>query len=414
MSGATYDPLTAELRRTYAGRRVLLTGHTGFKGSWLALWLAELGADVVGFALAPEDGPNLYEAADVAAGLDGRTADLRDLPALRAVIRGFEPEIVLHLAAQALVQRSYRDPIETLESNVLGTAHLLEAIRLERHRCAVVAVTSDKCYENREVEEPYGEDAPMGGADPYSMSKGAAELVVSSYRRSYFRRDELHTHGVAIATARAGNVIGGGDWSPSRLVPNALADLSEGQPIRLRNPDGVRPWQHVIEPLAGYLLLGARLSQGPAHARAAYGEGWNFGPWPAERWEVRRVVERIIHEVGSGRWLDVGDPSSRASEAGVLRLAIRKAVERLGWQPRWDVPEAITHTVAWDRAWRAGATPAQLRALCVAQIQGWCDAVPIAGARVIELPRRVDEGRAGANDASGAGRRAQASAEDAP
>lgn len=247
-----------ELRSAYAGKRVLLTGHTGFKGAWLTLWLERLGAKVTGLSLAPEK-DSVFLTAGVEASCEHRVADIRDLGKVREIVAAVKPDVVLHLAAQALVRRSYVDPLETLGSNVTGTAHVLEAIRLEKHRCAVVVVSSDKCYENREWVYGYREDDAMGGHDPYSMSKGATELVTSSWRRSFFHPAKLSEHGVAIASARAGNVIGGGDWAADRIVPDCIRSLSKGAPIGVRSPKAVRPWQHVLEPLGGYLLLGARL-----------------------------------------------------------------------------------------------------------------------------------------------------------
>ncbi|HVE85079.1 MAG TPA: CDP-glucose 4,6-dehydratase, partial [Myxococcales bacterium] len=259
-------PDDAELRAAYQGKRVLLTGHTGFKGGWLALWLAELGAQVTGFALPPDTEPSFFNLAGVGDRCRHVVGDVRDPGELSRALSECSPHYVFHLAAQSLVRRSYERPIETLQTNVMGTAHLLEAIRQSRHRCALVVVTSDKCYENREWLYGYREHEPMGGHDVYSMSKGAAELLVASYRRSFFPPERLHEHGVALATARAGNVIGGGDWAPDRLVPDVVQALVDRRPVPVRNPGSVRPWQHVLEPAGAYLLLGARLAgAGTAH-----------------------------------------------------------------------------------------------------------------------------------------------------
>jgi CDP-glucose 4,6-dehydratase len=376
-------PTDAELRAAYAGKKVLLTGHTGFKGSWLTLWLRELGAEVTGYALAPDPMPSLFLAAGVERACRHVVADVRDLARFRSVLRETKPDFVFHLAAQPLVRLSYELPLETLQTNVLGTAHVLEAIRLEARPCTVVIITSDKCYENRERDHGYAEDEPMGGHDVYSMSKGAAELVVSSYRRSFFHPSRLAQHGVAIASARAGNVVGGGDWARDRIVPDAVSALAAGRPIPVRNPDGVRPWQHVLEPLGGYLLLGARLAGVPdpfglsvapaeggggVEARASYCEPWNFGPHAEDARPVRAVVEALIRAWGRGTWEDRRDPHA-PHEAGLLRLAIEKARTRLGWSPRWGFEETFRRTVEWYRAFHAGASKDELAGLCRRQIE---------------------------------------------
>jgi CDP-glucose 4,6-dehydratase len=359
-------PTRAELRSAYAGKKVLLTGHTGFKGSWLTLWLRELGADVTGYALAPDAMPSLFLAAGVERACRHLVADVRDLPRLRAVLHETRPDLVFHLAAQPIVRLSYERPVETIETNVLGTVYLLEAVRQEGRPCAVVVVTSDKCYENRERSHGYREDEPMGGHDVYSMSKGAAELVVASYRRSFFPPSRLAQHGVALASARAGNVVGGGDWAKDRIVPDAIQALAERRPIPVRNPEGVRPWQHVLEPLGGYLLLGARLSGGPGPG--AYCEPWNFGPRPEDARPVREVAEAIVASWGSGSWDDRHDPEA-PHEAGLLRLDIEKARTRLGWSPRWGFEETFRRTVEWYRAFHAGASREELAGRCLAQIE---------------------------------------------
>ncbi|MFT3709464.1 MAG: CDP-glucose 4,6-dehydratase [Archangium sp.] len=352
-----------ELAAAYAGKRVLLTGHTGFKGAWLTLWLERLGAKVTGLSLAPEK-DSLFLAAGVEKSCAHRVGDIRDLKTVRETIADVKPQIVLHLAAQALVRRSYADPLETLGSNVTGTAHVLEAIRLEKQRCAVVVVSSDKCYENREWVYGYREDDAMGGHDPYSMSKGATELVTSSWRRSFFHPSKLSEHGVAIASARAGNVIGGGDWAADRIVPDCIRSLAKGAPIGVRSPHAVRPWQHVLEPLGGYLLLGARLQSSRA---AEYCEGWNFGPNGESARSVSQLADALVKAWGSGSWVDQSDPKAN-HEAGLLTLSIDKARARLGWAPRWNFDETIAKTVEWYRAQINGADVKQLNALCLSQL----------------------------------------------
>lgn len=364
----TPSSIAAELEAAYRGRRVLVTGHTGFKGSWLATWLHHLGAEVTGYALAPQTRPALFHAAGVEARVSHVVADVRDRARIANVVGELAPEVVFHLAAQALVRRSYERPFETLETNVLGTAAALEAVRRAGRPCAVVVVTSDKCYEPS-GECAHVEDDPMGGRDPYSMSKGAAELVVAGWRRSFFPPERLAEHGVAVATARAGNVLGGGDWAPDRIVPDAIAALASGRPIRVRNPDAVRPWQHVLEPLGGYLLLGARLLGVATQTPAAFCEGWNFGPRPTDAQPVRRIVEGLVDAWGGGTWECRPDPI--APEASFLSLDSEKARQRLGWAPRWTLSETLARTVAWYRAFHGGASPRALSALCEAQIREW-------------------------------------------
>ncbi|MFO0597372.1 MAG: CDP-glucose 4,6-dehydratase [Myxococcaceae bacterium] len=355
-----------ELRATYAGKKVLLTGHTGFKGAWLTLWLERLGAKVHGFSLAPEP-KSVFLTAGVEASCVHRVADVRQFDAVRAAIAEVKPDVVFHLAAQALVRPSYADPLGTIATNINGTAHVLEAIRQEKHRCAVVIVSSDKCYENREWVYGYREDDAMGGHDPYSMSKGATELVTSSWRRSFFSPAKLAEHGVAIGSARAGNVIGGGDWAADRIVPDCIRALHEGKPIGVRSPKAVRPWQHVLEPLGGYLLLGSRL-MGPRAAE--YCEGWNFGPETASARPVSQLAAALVKAWGRGEWVDQSDPKA-VHEAGLLKLSIDKAHAKLGWQPRWAFDETIERTVAWYRAQMNGASVAELRKLTLEQIAAY-------------------------------------------
>ncbi len=364
------SPTVAELRQTYAGKRVLLTGHTGFKGSWLTLWLHDLGAEIFGYALAPDTQPSFFETAQLARLCRHQVADIRDTARLQAAVTNAKPDFVFHLAAQPLVRRSYEDPLGTLSTNVMGTANLLEAVRQAGRPCAVVVVTSDKCYENREWSYGYREEDPMGGHDVYSMSKGASELVAASYRRSFFPPARLSQHGIALATARAGNVVGGGDWARDRIVPDCIQSLAAKRAIQVRNPASVRPWQHVLEPLGGYLLLGARLSGSSGAKAADHCEAWNFGPRVEAAVPVRELVETLIRDWGEGSWDDRHDPAA-PHEAGLLRLSIEKSNARLGWSPRWSFAETIARTVSWYRAHHDGATGQELQALARAQIRDY-------------------------------------------
>lgn len=345
----------------FAGRTVLVTGHTGFKGSWLCRWLALMGAKVVGFALPPEGSPNLFELARVADGMTSVIGDVRDAAAVHAVVAAHRPEIVLHLAAQALVRRSYREPVETYATNVMGTVHVLDACRRVGSARAIVVVTSDKCYENREWVWGYREDEAMGGYDPYSSSKGCAELVTAAYRRSFFAAGEAQ-----VASGRAGNVIGGGDFAEDRLVPDIVRGAAADQPIVIRNPESTRPWQHVLEPLSGYLLLARRLVEAPA----GHAEGWNFGPRDEDAIPALAIAEKLVRVLGRGR-LEVVPPALRGGphEARLLKLDTSKARARLGWAPRLDIDRALTLTADWYRAWLDD--PSACRATTDAQIRGY-------------------------------------------
>lgn len=362
-------PLAGLVSEVFREQTVLLTGHTGFKGSWLALWLEHLGARVHGLALPPSTDPSLYDRAQVGQRLAGESIlDIRDGEALIERLVALRPRFVFHLAAQALVGESYRDPVGTLATNVMGTAHLLEGLRRADAPCAAVVVTSDKCYENVEQAKPFAESDPLGGIDPYSASKGATELVAASYRRAL-----LAGGPVTVATARAGNVIGGGDWSEARLLPDVIAHLQRGEPVPLRNPGAIRPWQHVLEPLSGYLRLAERLADGPQPGCEAI----NFGPGPGGEATVQAVVERCIKLRGAGEWRDVSDPDA-PHEAGVLRLAIDRAREQLGWTPRWDLETALAETLSWHED--LPDDPAAVRARCLAQIARFDAAAPGAPA----------------------------------
>lgn len=338
----------------WRGKRVFLTGHTGFKGSWLSLWLQSMGAAVQGYALEAPTAPALFNEARVAEGMASTIGDVRDLAALRACMQAFGPDIVIHMAAQSLVRRSYDDPVLTYSTNVMGTVHVLESARSCASVRAIVNVTTDKCYENREWEWGYREDEPMGGHDPYSNSKGCAELVTSAYRRSFFRE------GVALASARAGNVIGGGDWAKDRLVPDILRAIEEGRPVVIRSPHATRPWQHVLEPLSGYLCLAQHLwTDGPAFAA-----GWNFGPRDEDARPVHWIVEHLVQHWGEGASWQL-DSGSHPHEAHALKLDISKAAKHLRWQPRWALQDALNHIVAWHRAWRSHL---DMHAVCLSQI----------------------------------------------
>jgi len=347
----------------WRGKRVFLTGHTGFKGSWLSMWLHTLGAEVHGLALPPPTTPNLFTVTQVANGMASNTlGDLRDLATVLSVIQASQADMVIHMAAQPLVRLSYAEPVETYATNVMGTVHVLESARYTPSVKAVVVVTTDKCYENKEWLWGYREDEPMGGHDPYSNSKGCSELVTSAYRRSFFQGQ-----GIAVATARAGNVIGGGDWATDRLVPDILRAFEQNQPVVIRNPYATRPWQHVLEPLSGYLSLAEHLyTDGQAFA-----EGWNFGPKDDDAQPVQWVVEHMVKGWGNGAsWQQ--DGGTHPHEANYLKLDISKAIARLGWQPRWPLATALAHITTWHQAWLAND---DMKKLCLAQIQQYSLAI---------------------------------------
>jgi len=338
--------------QTFAGRSALVTGHTGFKGSWLTIWLHRLGAKVTGYALPPPTEPSNFVASGVQDLLRAHhEADVRDATRLERAIREADPDFIFHLAAQALVRESYQAPRETFETNVMGTVNVLEAVRKSGRPCVVVVVSSDKCYENREQVWGYREIDPMGGHDPYSASKGAAELVVASYRRSFFPPDRIAQHGVKLASVRSGNVIGGGDWSQDRIVTDMVRSLAAGRAVPIRSPQAVRPWQHVLEPLSGYLTLAARMleSDDPRWCQA-----WNFGPLPGEELTVSQLTDLMLRAWGEGRWQDVSDPG-QFHEARVLLLSIEKALHELKWRPRWCLSEAVRRTAEWYRTFYRGA-----------------------------------------------------------
>lgn len=335
-----------EMVNTWRGRRVFLTGHTGFKGGWLALWLVRLGAQVRGYSLAPVTEPNLFTVAGVGNVLDDVRGDLLDRAKLEGAVQEFAPEVVFHLAAQPLVRRSYADPLGTYATNVMGTVHVLEAVRKTPSVRAVVCVTTDKCYENREWVWPYRETDPLGGHDPYSSSKACAEIVSAAYRSSFFTVDRPGEHRVALATARAGNVIGGGDWSEDRLIPDLIRGFETRKPAVIRNPGAIRPWQHVLEPLMGYIRLAQKLLAGEPQVDSAF----NFGPGDEDAWSVEQIADRMAALWGEdARWVRAGD--SGVHEAGTLRLDASKARAELGWRPGLGIEDALEWTVRWYRAW---------------------------------------------------------------
>lgn len=338
----------------WLGKRVLVTGHTGFKGAWLALWLQQLGADVIGIALAPATRPSLFDLLGEKPWMPSQVCDIRDAQALETLVKAARPDIVFHLAAQALVRASYLQPLDTFATNVMGTANLLEALRVVPDVRVAVLVTTDKVYQNREWFNPYREDDALGGHDPYSASKAASELVIASYRASF-----LSAAGVAVASARAGNVVGGGDWSADRLIPDAVRAWQADLPLCIRNPHATRPWQHVLDPLAGYLVLAQKLWASPELAGA-----YNFGPYTQDAASVKNVVELacIAYEKGVVSYENI---SNNPHEANQLALEVAKARHLLGIRPRWTLPKAITRTMAWYRAHFAGA---DARALCLADI----------------------------------------------
>lgn len=343
-------------RAFWHGKRVFLTGHTGFKGGWLALWLADMGAEVYGYALTAPTQPSFFDICGLQSRLKASNiTDIRDAAKLTAAMRAAQPEIVLHLAAQSLVRLSYDAPIETFSVNVMGTANVFEAIRQSPGVKAAVNVTTDKCYENREWVWPYRENEAMGGHDPYSSSKGCSELVTAAYRRSF-----LEPAGIHLGSARAGNVIGGGDWAADRLIPDFLRALDAGRTLTIRSPRATRPWQHVLEPLSGYLSLAEKLyTDGNAYA-----EGWNFGPEESDARPVQWIVEHLCKQVPGSSWHC--DPSPQPHEANYLKLDSSKAKTKLDWHPRWQLAQALSNTLSWYHAWKGGK---DMAATSLAQIR---------------------------------------------
>jgi len=330
----------------WKGKRVFLTGHTGFKGSWLSIWLNMLGADVTGYALDPPTNPSLFKKAEVAKLLKHNIGDIRDLDLLKKIMIASDPEIVIHMAAQPLVRESYLDPVGTYQTNVMGTVNLLETIRSCENVRSVVNVTTDKCYENKEWVWAYREDEPMGGFDPYSNSKGCSELVTSSYRNSFFNPENYgNDHHVAIATARAGNVIGGGDWAKDRLIPDIIKSIEKNEKVQIRSPYAIRPWQHVLEPLSGYLLLAEKLF---GEKGIDYAQGWNFGPEDSDAQPVEKIVKTLCEQWGKSLKYYL-DSSLQPHEANYLKLDISKAKALLNWKPTWNLDKTLISIINWNK-----------------------------------------------------------------
>ena len=347
----------------WKGKKVLITGHTGFKGAWLSLWLQDLGAKVIGISLDSPTTPSLYEQANVAKGMISLRQDIRNGEAIKQLFQQHKPEIVFHLAAQPLVRLSYREPVETYEINVMGTLHVLEGIRSVDSVRSAVMITTDKCYQNKEWVWGYRETDTLGGHDPYSSSKGAAELLISSYRNSYFPQDKYSEHKTAIASARAGNVIGGGDWAEDRLIPDIIKAFKNNEKAIIRNPKSTRPWQHVLEPLSGYLKLAEQLEKNGDQ----YAEAWNFGPAEIDARPVQWIVEKMAKLWGeNANWIN--DKSEHPHEANYLKLDCSKAHMKLNWYPRWDLSETLLRIVEWHKLKDAHNN---YRKLCLTQINDY-------------------------------------------
>lgn len=345
----------------WRGKKVFITGHTGFKGSWLCLWLYLLKADITGFALKPPTNPNLFGLCKIDKLTTSITSDVRDYKSLAKAIKAVRPDIIIHMAAQSLVRESYKNPVDTYSINVMGTVNLFEAVRNTDGVKAVINVTTDKCYENREWFWGYRENEPMGGYDPYSNSKACSELITSAYRNSFFNPKNYNSHGVGIASVRSGNVIGGGDWSADRLMPDCVRALLDKKRIVLRNPNAVRPWQHVLEPLSGYLLLAQKLyNNGPK-----YSEGWNFGPDEGDTKPVEWIVKKICEKWGQNASYKI-DKGEHPHEAHYLKLDCSKAKEKLGWYPRWNLEKAIDSVIEWTQAYQENK---DVRKACLKQIE---------------------------------------------
>ena len=346
----------------WKGKKVFLTGHTGFKGSWLSLWLQQMGAEVKGFSLEPPTTPSLFHVANVAAGMESEIGDIRNRGLVKQSLLAFKPDILIHMAAQPLVRLSYEEPVETYETNVMGTVHVLDAARQCRQLKAIVNVTTDKCYENKEWEWGYREDEPMGGYDPYSNSKGCVELITSAYRQSFFSAPDAPQ----LASGRAGNVIGGGDWADDRLIPDILRAFEKQEPVVVRNPLATRPWQHVLEPLGGYLVLAEALYQSHEEGESV-SEGWNFGPKDEDAQPVEWILNAMVDQWGDGASWSL-DNNPQPHEAKFLKLDISKAKSKLHWQPTWRLEQTLNRIIEWHKAWLAGA---DMRKVCQQEISDY-------------------------------------------
>lgn len=353
-----------DLESDYKNKNVLITGHTGFKGSWLTIWLKKLGANVIGYALDPISNKSNFVLSEISNDIIDIRGDIRDSEHLNEVFKTYKPEIVFHLAAQPLVRYSYENPKETYEVNFMGTVNILEAVRASKETKALVIITSDKCYENNESIYSYREIDPMGGYDPYSSSKGCVELLVSSYRNSFFNTTEYKNHQKIIVTVRAGNVIGGGDWANDRIIPDCIRALEKDEEILLRNPDAVRPWQHVLEPLYGYLLLGTKILK----KDIGFSGAWNFGPESKNVITVQEVVRRLVKDWGNGSWKSLNLKEDSFHEARLLSLDISKARFGLNFNPRWSIDETIEKTTEWYKKYKDG----NVIDICEAQINDYC------------------------------------------
>ncbi|MBI5920065.1 MAG: CDP-glucose 4,6-dehydratase [Betaproteobacteria bacterium] len=348
----------------WRGKRVFVTGHTGFKGSWLSLWLQQTGAQVTGYALEPPTNPSLFELASVGQGMQSRIADIRDPDALSGAMNQSRPEIVFHMAAQALVRHSYANPVETYATNVMGTVHLLEAVRRTSSVKAVINITSDKCYKNQEWVWSYRENDSLGGHDPYSSSKACSELVTDAYRNSYFNPIDQDKYVAAVASARAGNVIGGGDWAMDRLIPDILRAIEKGEPVCIRSSQAIRPWQHVLEPLSGYLRLAEKLY----NEGSTYAEEWNFGPSEEDAKSVQWIVDYMVRSWGEGTSWSM-DKANHPHEANTLKLNTSKARAKLQWASRWDVQTALESIVSWHKAYLLGGNMKDITLRQIAQYE---------------------------------------------